>query len=184
MADCKECFKCNVSKPLSDFYKHKQMGDGHLGKCKSCTKIDAKKRESILRLDPIWVESEKIRARDKYKRLYSDGRHYPSKDRKRIIMKAYMDRYPEKVKASMKSLRLRREGFEKHHWSYNEGHEKDVIWLNKKDHSFLHRYITYDQERMMYRCSRSLGVFISGDLLDTKKDHEKYYSLCRANIDQ
>lgn len=36
----KRCFKCGMEKELAYFYMHKQMKDGHLNKCKSCTKKD------------------------------------------------------------------------------------------------------------------------------------------------
>jgi len=36
----KECFKCGETKDLDGFYKHPGTADGHLGKCKECTRAD------------------------------------------------------------------------------------------------------------------------------------------------
>lgn len=52
----KTCFKCNQRKELNDFYTHKQMSDGHLNKCKECTKKDVS--------DRLIKEKEKIREYD------------------------------------------------------------------------------------------------------------------------
>lgn len=43
MDQTKRCFKCGVVKPIADFYKHPQTKDGHLNKCKECTRADVQK---------------------------------------------------------------------------------------------------------------------------------------------
>lgn len=79
----KTCFKCNKTKPLSEFYKHKQMADGHLNKCKSCTRLDA----AIHRDKNI----ERVRAYDRRR----GNRQPPS------YQKEYREKNPAKYKATV-----------------------------------------------------------------------------------
>jgi hypothetical protein len=37
----KACRRCCVEKPLSEYYRHKQMADGHLNYCKDCKRSES-----------------------------------------------------------------------------------------------------------------------------------------------
>jgi hypothetical protein len=151
------------------------MGDGYLGKCKSCAKNDTKNRLSILLQDASFVEKERKRSRDKYYRLDYLSKYKPSKESKKCAIDRYREKYPEKNLAKNASVRLSKKGYHAHHWSYNKEHCKDVIYLTPKDHLKLHRFIIYDQERMMYRrCDNN-------ELLSTKEAHQTYAEYCIKN---
>lgn len=173
----KQCFKCNEVKPYSEFYKHKGMSDGYLGKCKTCTKKDVKDREDVLRKDEEWVEQERKRGRDKYYRLNYINRPI-NKTEESKYAENWKNKYPEKVKAgSILGRKNKKEGFERHNWSYNEEHYCDIIHLTKKEHNKAHRFIIYDQERFMYR------RYDTNELLDTKDKHEKFIRWCIENLE-
>ena len=77
----KKCFKCGQVKCLSDFYKHKQMPDGHVNKCKECNKLDVRNNRKS-KVD-YYREYDKQRS----------GRHSPE------YTKEYRERFPNKYKA-------------------------------------------------------------------------------------
>ena len=81
MNDSKTCFKCGEIKPLAAFYKHKEMADGHLNKCKECTKKDVDKHRS--------ENLDKIREYDRER-----GNRLPAG-----YNKEYRAKYPNKYKA-------------------------------------------------------------------------------------
>lgn len=43
----KRCFKCRKKFPLTGFYRHRMMADGHLNKCKSCARRDVKVHRAL-----------------------------------------------------------------------------------------------------------------------------------------
>lgn len=133
----KTCFVCQAAKPLQDFYRHSRMADGHLNKCKDCTKTqNAQHRASNL-------EKCQEYDRDRYhtdsvRRAASNA----SSKRSRI-------RNPEKYKArtavgnAIRDGRLIRQGCEvcgafaeAHHEDYQE--PLKVKWLCKIHHEATH----------------------------------------------
>jgi hypothetical protein len=130
----KECFKCKKVYPLSEFYKHKQMADGHLNKCKKCAKTDS----TLNRGNNL----ERIRAYDRARGARQSKGYLPE----------YRDKYPNKYKShslvnsAIKCKRLFRkpcevcgskERMHAHHDDYLE--PLNVRWLCAKHHSQWHR---------------------------------------------
>ena len=144
----KTCFKCRVPKPLTAFYAHPGMADGHFGKCKECMKADVKKN----RKDKIeqYTQYEKQRAQQPHRiearKEYAatpEGREAGNRAKR-----AWEARNPEKKKAATAVSNAVRDGklvrgkncqvcgsdrnIEAHHEDYSKPFE--IVWLCKKHH--------------------------------------------------
>ena len=149
----KRCSRCKKNYPITNFYFCKGNKDGKHLWCKYCLR---KKQRSL------------------YKRHYKEGfRRKQNINYKDKTLK-YRIRYPEKYYAYKKSVNLRREkGRKNHHWSYLPEHATDIFRLSNDNHAKVHRYMTYDQERCMYRK-------LNGELIDTKEKARLFYLSLRS----
>lgn len=126
----KVCFKCKQSKPRSDFYRHPQMGDGLLGKCKECTKLDA----TATRLAKI----DHYRAYDRARgnRQVGYGRVYREKHPDRRAAQIALGSAVKAGKVIPQPCLLCGEKAEAHHTDYSL--PLDVIWLCPAHHKQAH----------------------------------------------
>lgn len=136
----KECFKCKAVKPLTEFYKHKAMADGHLNKCKECTKKDVGENR--------FSNLEKVRAYDRQRAkkperakaaaaiskawLQEDKRRMSAHNKvARAVRKGLLVRQPCVRCGAIKSLA--------HHEDYDKPLE--VVWLCQPCHKQRHKEI-------------------------------------------
>lgn len=162
----KECIRCGVSKPISAYYRHKEMVGGHLKECKECKKQDSQIRERKLRKNPEWCEKERIRSRERYHRLGYRDRQYAQNKQKKYKNSKYKNLH--------KKLKLPKD-YEVHHWNYS--YIDDYIILHKDLHRFIHRYIYFDDKTWCFKTE-------DGTLLDTRKAHEDFIELIKLIYNQ
>ena len=138
MISSKSCFKCNNILPLTEFYKHTAMGDGHLGKCKVCTKEDVNKHrlnnlEKVRKYDRDRAknpERAKIAAElTKIWRQQDSRRHRCHSAVARAIRSGKLEKMACCVCGAEKSLA--------HHESYDR--PLDVVWYCQIHHSARHK---------------------------------------------
>lgn len=124
----KKCFRCGRELPLSEFYKHPRMGDGHLGKCKDCCKSESTANRN---------EKREYYAAYERRRVQDPGRKSKMLDYQR----ERRGKNPEKYKArgavsnAIRDGRLHREpcvvcgceNSQAHHEDYAK--PLDVIWV-------------------------------------------------------
>ncbi len=172
----KICFTCNVEKPISDYYENKANKNGYSGTCKECKKKYNKERIASLMENPIWAAKEAERHRVKSRLRTSLGKNKITPEAEKIRREKYKNKYPEKDLANRgRTIKPSVKGNEMHHWSYNKEHWTSVIELTIMQHRKAHRFIVYDQERMMYRRTDN------NELLDTKEAHLEWITWCINN---
>ena len=145
----KTCILCKQAKPFNEYYKHQQMSDGHLGRCKSCHKSEIQKNYERRMLDPEWREKELDRQREKAKRHRAEGRKPDPEAEKRGKLKWFENNQHKRkahyaVANALRDKRLSRnpcekcgdENSEAHHDDYSK--PLDVRWLCKKHHNDHH----------------------------------------------
>ena len=138
MIRSKKCFKCKAVKQLEDFYKHPQMPDGRVNKCKECNKKDvtANREKNIERIR----EYDRERGKNKERMLANveTTRAWRAEDKRRTvahnavaraIRSGALERIPCIRCGEAKSLA--------HHEDYDK--PLGVIWLCQPCHKQRHK---------------------------------------------
>ena len=142
MNKTKKCFKCGVIKSLNNFYKHPNMPDGTVNKCKECSKKDVS--ENYRKNINHYIEYERNRFKKKERK--EQIKKYQQKRREKFKGKEYAR---NKVNNSIRDGKLKRLPCEKCGEKKSEAHHADyrsplkIIWLCRKHHLELHKKISY-----------------------------------------
>lgn len=133
----KKCFKCKRIKPLRLFYKHPMMGDGHLGKCKTCTKKDVARWYRKTKPERQKYEAERFKRPERKAAVREYARRMRHRNRGKQLARS-------KLAAAVLSGKMKRLPCQVCGDPKSEGHHPDyrrplyVKWLCFKHHREEH----------------------------------------------
>lgn len=133
------CFKCGKMKDKSEFYAHKEMANGILGKCKECTKKDS--------METLNKNREEINKKRRLSRAKKSGK-YAEYSREYRKEKSEQNKALQLVYRSIKNGTLIRPEYcskclvkckpQAHHESYDRKDWLKVIFLCRSCHRKIH----------------------------------------------
>lgn len=118
----KECRECHIEKPLSDYYRHAMMRDGHLNKCKPCVRSRVRRHRD--------ENIDRIRAYDR-KRGYREYDAVKAAARRKVNHELAAGRLVRKPCVRCGDVKA-----EAHHEDYSK--PLDVVWMCKTHHAEAH----------------------------------------------
>lgn len=153
MGYMKECFKCKIEKELIEFYKHKQMKDGYLNKCKICTMNDSNEnRKANVEYYKLYDRARaNLAHRVKARKEYAKTEAYKISCKKRN--KKWIENNKEKRAAHvilnnrLRDGKIKKENCKLCGSNKSQAHHKDysrpldVQWYCASCHKFKHKVI-------------------------------------------
>ena len=128
----KRCFKCGKEKPLEEFYRHPMMADGHLGKCKECTRADVGGNRTR-RPQYLAYEGTASRKASRRQRALGNLRRHRAKYPEKYAARGVVGRALRSGKLVKKSCEVcGAQKVEAHHDDYAK--PLDVRWLCHRHH--------------------------------------------------
>lgn len=159
----KKCKKCGEEKLLDEFYKHKEMLDGHLNVCKECKKSYSNQyrtdniekvmeydRNRPNKLERSIANKERLKSdSEKYQAYIQSQKEWDKANRIKKNCHLKVKRAIEKgllIKPKICTYCGKNEKLQAHHIDYNKPLE--VLFLCDKCHKEIHKQIR-EQERLL-----------------------------------
>lgn len=149
----KTCNICGKTKPISEFYRNSKLKDGYYKKCIECYKEYSRNRYNKLSKDSEWLDKERERGREKYKRL-----NYKSK---KEWINPFYNGITKNISKRIRARGINLKNKEAHHWNYN--YPKEVFIISKNLHKLLHKFLILNEENKCFS--------YKDKLLNTKEKH-------------
>lgn len=153
--ETKVCKKCGRELPISEFYVHKRMGDGHLSFCKDCVKSRVHKYrekniEKVREYDRNRPNAKDRKRKERISLMNNKKRLKKYKEQRNMWSK--LNRYKRNAHNKLKNALLNGNviklikcevcgktncTIQGHHYDYSK--PLDVIWLCTECHGKVHR---------------------------------------------